>query len=71
VLADAAGKVGLNGRDLMAAVERDRPALEARRAEASTKAIERGLFGVPGYFVGEELFWGQDRIEFVERALAR
>ncbi|OSQ37165.1 2-hydroxychromene-2-carboxylate isomerase [Thalassospira mesophila] len=28
------------------------------------------IFGVPTYFLGDEMFWGQDRLEFVERALA-
>jgi 2-hydroxychromene-2-carboxylate isomerase len=34
-------------------------------------ADERGVFGVPTFFVGDEMFWGQDRIDFVEEALAR
>lgn len=45
---------------------------EVRAAyEANTQeAIERGVFGAPTYVIGDELFWGQDRLEFVERALA-
>ncbi|MBI3369366.1 MAG: 2-hydroxychromene-2-carboxylate isomerase [Burkholderiales bacterium] len=40
--------------------------------EANTAlAIERGVFGAPSYVVDGELFWGQDRLEFVERALNR
>jgi 2-hydroxychromene-2-carboxylate isomerase len=35
------------------------------------RAIERGVFGVPMFFVGKEMFWGKDRIEFVERWLTR
>jgi 2-hydroxychromene-2-carboxylate isomerase len=35
------------------------------------QAIERGVFGAPSYIVDGELFWGQDRLDFVERALAR
>lgn len=34
------------------------------------EAIDRGVFGAPTYVVGGELFWGQDRLEFVDRALA-
>jgi 2-hydroxychromene-2-carboxylate isomerase len=38
--------------------------------EASTgTADRRGVFGVPTFFVGEEMFWGQDRIDFVEEAV--
>lgn len=33
------------------------------------KAVERGVFGAPTFFVGEEMFWGQDRIEQVKAAL--
>ncbi len=41
------------------------------RYEANTKeALERGVFGVPSYVIGDELLWGQDRLDFVERILA-
>jgi 2-hydroxychromene-2-carboxylate isomerase len=33
------------------------------------EAVKRGLFGVPAYFVGEEMFFGQDRLDFVAEAL--
>ena len=33
------------------------------------KAVERGVFGAPSFFVGAEFFFGQDRLEFVEEAL--
>jgi 2-hydroxychromene-2-carboxylate isomerase len=32
-------------------------------------AIARGVFGVPSFFVGDELFWGHDRLGYVARAL--
>ena len=39
--------------------------------EANTaRAIERGVFGAPSYVVDGELFWGQDRLEFLQRRLA-
>ena len=34
------------------------------------EAEERGIFGTPTYVVNDELFWGQDRLDFVARALA-
>lgn len=34
------------------------------------EAIERGVFGVPWYVYRDEPFWGQDRLEHLERALA-
>ncbi len=40
--------------------------------EANTaQAIEAGVFGVPTYVVDGELFWGQDRLDFVQRRLAQ
>jgi len=38
-------------------------------AQDSAKAAELGVFGAPSYLFGEQLFWGQDRLEFFERAL--
>lgn len=35
----------------------------------SDNAVARGVFGAPTFFVGEELFFGQDRLEFVAEAL--
>lgn len=37
--------------------------------DASSEALERGVFGAPAFFVGEEMFWGNDRLHFVEAAL--
>ena len=34
------------------------------------EAERRGVFGTPTYIVQDELFWGQDRLDFVDRALA-
>lgn len=33
------------------------------------EAIDRGIFGAPTFFVGNQMFWGQDRIDFVKEAL--
>ena len=37
--------------------------------ENSEQAVSKGVFGVPSYVVGEEVFWGQDRLEFLDRFL--
>jgi 2-hydroxychromene-2-carboxylate isomerase len=42
---------------------------ELRRATEDARA--RGVFGVPTFVVGDELFWGHDRMEYVARELAR
>jgi 2-hydroxychromene-2-carboxylate isomerase len=36
----------------------------------SQEAIARGVFGSPTYVLTDELFWGQDRLDFLDRALA-
>jgi len=33
------------------------------------EAISRGVFGAPTFFVGSEMFWGQDRLDWVHEAL--
>jgi 2-hydroxychromene-2-carboxylate isomerase len=44
----------------------------AERYEANTqRAIDAGVFGAPSYVVGGEIFWGQDRLDFLERALTK
>jgi 2-hydroxychromene-2-carboxylate isomerase len=35
------------------------------------EAIDRSVFGSPTYFVDGDMFYGQDRLEFVERALTQ
>jgi 2-hydroxychromene-2-carboxylate isomerase len=43
-----------------------------QRFDANTgQAIASGVFGAPSYVIGGELFWGQDRLDFVERRLAQ
>ena len=37
--------------------------------ENSEQAVSKGVFGVPSYVVGEEVFWGQDRLEFLDQFL--
>ena len=41
-----------------------------QRYEANTqRAIDTGVFGAPSYVIDGEIFWGQDRLSFVEQAL--
>lgn len=46
------------------------PAVKERLRQITERAIERGVFGAPTFFVGDEMFFGQDRLDFVEAALA-
>ena len=45
------------------------PAIAARYAAYTAEALAAGVFGAPSYVVDGELFWGQDRLDFVERRL--
>jgi len=63
---------------IAAAAGMDGPSLRAREDEAKAayaaytqEAIERQVFGAPSYVLNGEIFWGQDRLDFVERALTR
>jgi 2-hydroxychromene-2-carboxylate isomerase len=39
--------------------------------DSTNGGLQRGVFGVPSIFVGDELFWGKDRMDFVEDELRR
>ena len=47
------------------------PAVKEQLKKNTEEAVARGVFGAPTFFVGDELHWGQDRLEFVAQALAR
>lgn len=46
-----------------------KPKVQARYEANTQRAIDAGVFGAPSYVVDGELFWGQDRLDFVERRL--
>jgi len=45
--------------------------VQARYERNTQQAIDAGVFGSPSYVIDGEIFWGQDRLDFVERRLAR
>ena len=45
------------------------PEVKARLIATTEEAVARGAFGAPTFFVGEQMFFGQDRLEFVREAL--
>lgn len=67
VVARALDKAGFDGAAL--AARADDAALKDELRVRTDEAIRRGVFGAPATFVDGELFWGQDRLGFVERAL--
>jgi 2-hydroxychromene-2-carboxylate isomerase len=54
---------------LLAAVEEQETKDQLRRN--TDEAVERGVFGAPTFFVDGEMFWGNDRLSWVEQALQR
>lgn len=68
-LATLMGEVGLDADALLALGAEARWA--ERRAADAQAALTQGVFGAPSYVVGGEVFWGQDRLDFLERRLAQ
>lgn len=64
VLAGVVAPLGVAGKELVSS-ESASALLRANTQEAA----DRGAFGVPGFYVCDRLFWGTDRMFFVERAL--
>ena len=46
------------------------PQVKAGLVANTENAVARGVFGAPTFFVGEQMFFGQDRLDFVREALA-
>lgn len=67
-LAAIAASVGLDGATLVGAAQA--PAAQAEYDRLTQEAIDRQVFGAPTYVIDGEPFWGQDRLDFVDRALA-
>ena len=68
-LARAATACGLDGVALLAAA--DQPEAAAILRANTEEAMARQVFGAPAYVVNDEIFWGQDRLDFMETELAR
>ncbi len=59
------------GLDAVALVEAaSDPEVKASLRATTEEAVGRGVFGAPTFFVGDEMFFGADRLGFVETALA-
>ena len=60
-------RAGLDAERIVAASE-DQAVKDALRI-ATEAAVARGVFGAPTFFIGDQMFWGNDRLMFVEQAL--
>lgn len=65
-LAALLAECGLNASRLGQSQQAD---VQARYDEQTQAAIDANVFGAPSYVIDGELFWGQDRLDFVERKL--
>jgi 2-hydroxychromene-2-carboxylate isomerase len=69
VLSDILEKLGMDAKHVL---ERcSDPATKDALRKNTEEAVERGAFGAPTFFVGDEMFFGNDRLDFVEEELAR
>lgn len=68
-LAAIAAAAGHDGATLLAAAESDE--VKAQYARNNEEAIARSVFGSPTYFVDGDMFYGQDHLEMLKRALER
>ena len=66
-LAELLSEAGLPASRLEAAHSQS---VHDRYVEDTQRAIDAGVFGAPSYVIEGEIFWGQDRLDFVERRLA-
>ena len=60
---------GLDPKPLFAAAETE--AIKAAYQAGTDKALATQVFGAPSYVIDGEIFWGQDRLEFLDRSLAK
>ena len=67
VIATIATSAGFDGDALVA--NADSASIREEVTAITDRAIARGVFGAPTFFVGDEMFWGKDRLDFVERWL--
>jgi 2-hydroxychromene-2-carboxylate isomerase len=67
VVANVLREAGFDPEALLALAS-DAAVKEQLKAQTQ-EAVVRGVFGAPTFFVGEDMFWGQDRLDFVKEAL--
>jgi len=68
-VSEVARRIGAEPGEVLAGAASDK-AKEALK-KATGEAVDRGVFAAPTFFVGDEMFWGNDRLHFVEEKLER
>jgi 2-hydroxychromene-2-carboxylate isomerase len=67
VVANVLSDAGLNAQKIIAATQD--PDIKAALISNTEAAVARGCFGAPTMFIGNDMFFGQDRMQFIEMAL--
>jgi 2-hydroxychromene-2-carboxylate isomerase len=67
IVREVVARAGFDAEALLAAAEE--PEIKEALRRSTEEAVARGMFGAPTFFVGGEMFFGQDRLDFVEEAL--
>jgi 2-hydroxychromene-2-carboxylate isomerase len=67
VLARRIDSAGLSSASLLAVAQTDR--VKLKLADNTAAAVARGVFGIPTFFVGDDMFFGKDRLAQVEEAV--
>jgi 2-hydroxychromene-2-carboxylate isomerase len=67
IVAEVLHAAGFDPAALMA--QANDPQVKERLKSVTQEAVARGVFGAPTFFVGEQMYWGQDRLDFVKQAL--
>lgn len=68
IFAQAMTDAGLNGQTLLESTQD--PEVKARLMENTAAAVERGAFGIPTFYVGDEMFFGKERLQQIEEELS-
>src|SRR5262249_6453024 len=66
-IGETARQAGLDPAATIAAC--DNPQVKQALKDVTDEATTRGAFGAPTFFVGDDMFWGNDRLHFVEQAV--
>jgi len=67
VFAEVLSRAGLDAKHVFARIGED--SVKEKLKTYTQAAVARGVYGAPTFFVGDEMFFGQDRLEWVEEAL--
>ena len=68
IVAEVLDTIGIGAQEFLVAIAAQD--VKDKLKSNTEEAVERGAFGAPTFFVGDEMFFGQDRLDFVEAALA-